>query len=145
MTTIPEAYEEFLAAQSVAGLKPRSLSWYKTMLKPLIIQLYQKDIREVSAVDIRLALSYLKSRSTRYKDAPQRCETTGGLSQQTVRDHFAAFRRFFSWIWLEYELDPRLNPMRKVPMPKRTEYEPKAITLDDLMALLKACGDSLKG
>jgi integrase/recombinase XerD len=69
----------------------------------------------------------------------------GGLSEESIRDHLVAMRRFFTWCYQEYALDVLHNPALRVRIPGRRRQEPKAIALEDLRRLLEATDHTPQG
>jgi len=81
------------------------------------------DVSEVTAEDVRLYLAYHLDR---------------GLSRHTVRRHHAVVSALYAWL-----MDPEIalaevNPARAVPSPKLPKQKVKALTHDQITALLEA-------
>jgi site-specific recombinase XerD len=143
--TIEFAASQFLIACRADGLRPATIYWYRQMLKPLTARLYGKAIDQITVMELRFYVVDLRERGRRYVGAKQRPELEGGLSEESIRDHLVAMRRFFAWSYQEYELDTLRNPALRVRIPGRRRQEPKAIALDDLRKLLEATDDTPHG
>lgn len=135
---VEAAVQEFLRAYRAEGRRPATIKWYRHMLKPFVARFYGRDVEHLTAHDLRQYVIELRERDHRYENAPQRPIIKGGLSNESIRDHFQALRRFFNWCVIEYDLNPQRNPMSKIRMPARQQPEPKAIALDDLRRLMQA-------
>jgi len=145
MPTIEIAAKEFMLACRADGLAPTTLRWYRHMIRPFAAEFYNKQLDQLTASQMRDYVARLRERPDRYVRAAQRPQIAGGLSHESLRDHLRALRRFFNWAWAEYNLEANKNPMLKLRMPGRERKEPKAISLEDLGALLAACDDSQAG
>ena len=104
MPSIEIAIQEFLLASKANGLSAATITWYAAMLKP------------VAAKFSGLALDAITVNAMRQYVVDRRA---AARSMETVRSHIRALRRFWTWAESEYDLDPKLNPMRKIAMPKK--------------------------
>lgn len=145
MIPIEVAAKQFLLACRAEGLSAKTIQWYRHLLNSLTAQFYGQSLESIDANTVRQYLADLRDRKSRYVKARNRPEIEGGLSHESLRDHMRAMRRFFNWCTAEYQLDPARNPMLRIRMPGRDHSEPKAISLEDLRALLVATDDSQFG
>lgn len=145
MITVENAIEQFLLACKANGLKPATIRWYASMLKPVGIEMCGIPIDLVNSTHTRQYIVELRSRDHRYQDASQRKELKGGLSADSLRGHVTALRSFFQWCQTEYQLPQTWNPMRNIRKPSTDRKLPKAISLEDLQRLLFAIKPDRKG
>jgi len=139
MIALPDALDEFIKASRADGHSPNTTRWYKAMLEPMAEHWPATSADEITVQEMRGYVIELRTKGSRYRAATNRPEITGGLSVSSVRGHIRAMRRFFTWLIIEYDLEPTANPMLKIRMPSRAKAEPKAIALDDLRKLTFAC------
>ncbi len=142
MLTVTEAIDQFLEARAT-GLSPATIRWYKGRLVQFAARVGSIEIDRVSVRDCRNYVADLRTRPIRYENAPQRRQLDGPLSDETVRGHIRALRKFFAWCGEEYSFS--LNPMKRVEQPRRGHPAPKANNTDDLHKLLNACGSDTIG
>lgn len=140
---VESAMTEFLMALEADGVRPATLKWYASLLSAFVSRFDGLELENVSTQMLRQYLVELRRRASRYTAAPQRPEITGGVSNETVRAHVRALRGFFAWCQREYRLP--LNPMENIRQPKRVSGPPKAISLEDVTALLAVCPDDPEG
>jgi site-specific recombinase XerD len=144
MITVENAIQEFLTAVRIER-KPKTVETYTSILRPLSTRLYGVQLDQVRVNSIREYLADVRDQKSRFQGAKQRPEQPGGLSIETIRSRVRTLRRFFNWCVSEYDLPPTWNPMKKIAMPSSSRPLPKAISLDDLRALLTATDDTLRG
>lgn len=124
--------DAFLLDRKVQNLSRHTLEFYHQGLK-----LFMKfcggqvitDIAQITPVVIREYLYWL--------------ETTG----HSPGGQHAAYRTlkvFMRWLWDELELETR-NPIEKVKAPRVALDPLEPVSLDDVMRLVKVCGDNLLG
>lgn len=119
MITVASAVEEYLIVKGAGGRRVATLKWYRAMLKPF-----------VAAFGARASDSL-----TRLEVAKWLMEQNSG-SRNTVCDRDTALRAFWSWMQSVYSVE---SPMRGIPAPGRPDPQPRAISVDDLNALIDAC------
>jgi site-specific recombinase XerD len=139
--TLAQAMNEFMSARNADQLASSTLAWYRVRLAPFVARLAGSSLHidRVPVRDVRNYIADLRSRTVRYENAPQRRQIDGGLSDETIRGHVRALRRFFKWCVREYDLPAAVNPMVKIETPRRGHPAPKANHTDDLHKLLNAC------
>jgi len=101
----------------------------------LVAFLGDVSVNAITTDDLRRFISGLMDRSTLYPEHPQHKEREGHLSPFTIESHVRSVRRLFNW--LEEEGRIEINPMRRIKTPKPRRREPKGITEQDLLALLR--------
>ena len=113
----------------------------------LILQREVKDPRigmvTVSDVEVSKDLNYDKVYVTFLQldiDAERIAEGLKGLTE--AAGYIRSLHRFFGWCAREYAL---ADPMARIAFPKQTEQRPKAIDLNDMVAMFNACGDGPMG
>jgi site-specific recombinase XerD len=123
---LTEAIEALLVATRADGRSPRTIAAYKEKLGHLATYLGDVAVEEITVDDLR---AYIADQMSR-------------LSPFTVASRTRALKRLFNW--LEEEGRIEVNPTRRIKTPKPKRREPKAISLDDVRALVAtAKGDSL--
>lgn len=139
---LSSAVQQFLVAAGADGLKPSTVRWYESRLRPVAAHFGLDDLADLGAPDLRTYIVALRARDQRYL-VGQRPVMTGGLSPDTIHGHLRALRRFFRWAVEEYGLPT--NPMLRIRLPRVAHDTPKAASLDDLAKLLAAIDDSPTG
>lgn len=136
MPSLNDAIREFLL-DCRSRLSPKTVAWYQWHLEQFSLSLDTKqDIERVGSLPIREYLIYMKEAKGHYRGSST---ASGPLSPQTQAGRFRSLKRFFLWAWIEYELDPKTNPIRKVKGPKRGDIPPKAVAISDIELMLAAC------
>jgi len=131
---LTEAIEALLIATRADGRSIETVKAYRRKLKPLVTFLGDVPVEGITSNDIRRYIAHLMDRPTRYADHPMHEEMEGGLSPFTVASHVRAVKRLFNW--LEDEGVIEVNPVRKIKTPRPKRKEPKAVGLQDFLALL---------
>jgi len=143
MTTLNEAFQEFLYAVRADSLSPATIKQYKSIVSNYLQMVGDYSVDEIERRDMRsYIVEELQGRATRYVDAPQRPQTDGGLSRASVATHVTVLHRFWSWVASEYQID---NPMKGIRRPRRASPEPKAIEAQDFIRLFHAVSDTDAG
>ncbi len=137
------AIADYLTSLEADGARPATLKWYVSMLTSFHRHFDGVEVESITAAMLRQYVVDLRRRESRYCDAAQRPEISGGVSDETVRAHVRALRGFWSWSAREYRL--AVNPMENIRQPKRKAGQPKGISLGDVARLLAVCGDDLEG
>lgn len=133
MTTIKEAFDEFIISKTADGLSEQTLKWYGSILTDFIDKYGHQTPSDIIRSEMRSYIASLSQRTTRYEDAPQKPEQKGGLSVASIEGHKRALSAFWSWAVDEYQLND--NPMQGIKRKRRIEAHPKAISLETFKAL----------
>lgn len=139
---IQTAKSDFLLACRADGLRPATVTWYTSILRPMVEHFAGFALEDITTKDLRLYIVALQERETRYTEALQKPEQRGGLSRDSIASHVTALHRFWNWCSTEYKID---NPMRNIRRPKRAPKAPKAINPKDLVKLFEATGENEAG
>lgn len=131
---LTEAIERLLIATRADGRSPGTVEAYRRKLKPLVDFLGDVSVEAITTDDLRRYIAHLMDQSTRWADHPKHKERVGGLSPFTIAGHIRAVKRLFNW--LEAEGVIAGNPARRIKTPHPKRREPKAIDLQDFLALL---------
>jgi len=131
---LTEAIEALLIATKADGRSAETVKAYRRKLKPFVAFLGDVPVEGITSNDVRRYIAHLMDRPTRYADHPMHEEIEGGLSPFTVAGHVRAIKRLFNW--LEDEGVIEANPVRKIRTPRPKRKEPKAVDLQDFLALL---------
>lgn len=137
---IRDALADFALANQANGLKPATLKWYDSLLKPLANE-FSCELENITTKMLRQYIVDLQNRQERYVDAPQKPIQEGGLSEASISGHIRALHSFFAWCADEYQLD---NPMKRIKRQKYTP-QPKAVSSGDFVRLFNSTGDGLAG
>lgn len=130
--------EKYLRAARADGLRPTTIKWYQSLLLAFVAWSDSRQLQTVTADDLRDYIIDLRTRESKFIDAPQKPEQHGALSESTINGHITALHAFWSWVSREYGTD---NPMKNIRRPKRRNPTPKAISAADYVALFNAAGD----
>lgn len=146
MTKTIEAVEQFLDAAFANGLKPATLRWYAGKLKPFAVEFGQKQIEDLTVNHMRAYVRALRERSYRLVgDADNKRREPGGLSIDSLRGHVKMLKAFFGWVYREYNLPAKDNPMAGIKAPAKPQPAPKAISPEDARRMLDACDEGAVG
>jgi len=138
--TLTEAIEALLVATRADGRSPRTVASYKEKLGHLVTYLGDVAVEEITVDDLRRYIAFQMSEHVLFAGDPR--ERVGTLSPFTIYTRVRAVKRLFNWLKSEGRIEADPSERIKTPQPKRRE--PKAISLDDVRALLAtAKGDSL--
>lgn len=141
---VDSALKNFLLAKRADGLSGKTVIWYERMLNPFALKFQGEAIENITANQMRHYVVSLRERGSRYgSELSIRPQITGGLSYESVSSHIRALKTFWNWSTKEYQLQH--NPMANVRRQPRHSASPKAISLDDLKALLAATGKDMAG
>ncbi|HRE48333.1 MAG TPA: tyrosine-type recombinase/integrase [Aggregatilineales bacterium] len=116
------AIQNFLEAKQADGTDPKTLKWYRAMLKPLSDNYGNVNVGQISTPDMRELMIALRSKTA---------------SKATISGYSVALRAF--WAWVERETG-KVNPMGGIKKPGRPTPHPRAISPADLKAIYQACG-----
>ena len=124
--TLTEAIKALLVATRADGRSPRTIAAYKEKLGHLVTYLGDVAVESITVDDLR---GYIADQMSR-------------LSPFTVASRTRALKRLFNFLEAEGRIE--VNPTRRIKTPKPKRREPKAISLDDVRALLGTVkGDTL--
>lgn len=140
---ITQAYNDFILACRADGLRPATVKWYASILKPLVVHFAGVQLEDVTTKQMRLYIIKLMERDTRYAAGIQKPPQKGGLTRDTLASHIRALHRFWNWCTSEYNL--QFNPMQHIKRPPKPQKLPKAINSKDLIKLFEATGENLAG
>lgn len=98
----------------------------------------ERDIATIGTNDLREWRAGLAAKRAKYEDNDYRPTEKGGLSAATLRTYIQAARAFFEFCEREAEIPVIVSPMRDIKLPKLGERGIKAITDDDLNAMVRA-------
>lgn len=136
---LTEAIEALLVATRAEGRTPETIKGYRRKLKQLVVFLGDVPVEEVTVTDLRRYIGHLWERSTRWTDHPKRKEQEGDLSAFSVAGHVRSVKRLFNFLKAEGVIEASPAGRIKVPAPK--QREPKAIAMQDFLALLSVTGN----
>lgn len=130
-----QAKSEFLLACRADGLRPATVTWYGSILRPLVEHFAGCNLEDITTKQMRLYIVGLQERETRYTEQIQKPAQKGGLSRDSIASHVTGLHRFFNWCSEEYKID---NPMKNIRRPKKAPKAPKAINPSDLVKLFES-------
>ena len=115
-----EIFQRFLFSKVASGLSERTIKYYTFALKRFFFKI-GKHIKDISADDIRLYLSYLRA---------------GGVTNVSIDNERRVISSFFAWACLEDIIVK--NPSLRVSKVKAKKIVKKALTEDELEMLRAA-------
>lgn len=132
-----EAIERLLTATIADGRSPRTVEDYRQKLGMLAAYLgAERDVASITADDLRRFVADLRQRKIRYEAHQYRAAVPGPLSPATLAGVVRAVKRLFAFLVADGVLAANPAQALRIPrLPKGTE--PKAISLDDFLALLR--------
>jgi integrase/recombinase XerD len=142
-TPVKQAFEEFILGCRADGLRPATVKWYESILRPLAVHFEDQTLSEVTTKALRLYVVNLTERDTRYEDGKQKPPQSGGLTDESIASHVTAVHRFWNWCVQEYDLS--FNPMQHIRRPRRPQKVVKAIEMKDVVKLFNSTGDNEAG
>src|SRR5690349_14359925 len=122
---LQDAVDEFLLAIEADGLKPKTIIWYRYIVKnSYAAPVGMQPLGKVSATNIRRHIVDLRKQF---------------YSEDTIHGHTRALHRFWKWCANEYKID---NPMANIryPAPPKPKL-PKSVNVFDIVRLLENCED----
>jgi len=139
---LSEAIEALATATKVNGRSAQTVKDYRRRLGYLLAFLGDVQVETITVHDLRRYVAYLMDRPSRYDDHHLCAPRSGGLSPFTVASHVRSLKRLFNWLVEEEVIIT--SPTRRIKTPSPRRRNPKGITRDDLLALLKTTeGDEL--
>ena len=120
--TLETLLEQFVTTKATENRIPKTLSWYKQMIRGYIGFVRNGEeplVKDFTIGNARTYVASLQSRTTRYDNHPYRQQTEGGLSPRTIHAHVRALKVFSSW--LEEEGYTKSNILYRVKRPKLPE------------------------
>lgn len=129
------AIQELLIATRADGRSQTTVETYESRLQPFAEFIGPSvAVSAISAGDIRRYISAMLDCDTLYDDHPYREELSRQLSPHTVNGRVRAVKRLFNWLEEEGAID--VAPTRKIRTPRARRDEPKAISMENVKALL---------
>ena len=124
---VTDAINEFIMACNADGLRATTLIWYTSLLKRFAKEHGVRLLVNITPSELRMYIVGIKSQ----------------YSENTTYAHIKALHRFWRWCANEYGIP---NPMHNIRYPTQPSIKvPKAAKIDDIIAMLKACGQSRIG
>ena len=115
-----------------SGLKPRTVAFYESMIKPIKLYFRGQTLQEITAMDIERYLSYLRKD---YKG-----HSGGPMKPKTVHHQYNTLNLIFGYAEKQEIIDK--NPMRKVDAPKKEWHPVDALTPEQakvFFSLIPSC------
>lgn len=141
MITIESAFEEFLL-DTRSRLSRNTTQWYRASLHDIVERLKGTPIDQVPSLVIRQYLTDLRDAASHRRGA---IVVQGPITHESQRGRHRALKTFFNWCVIEYDLDSKVNPMRKIKALPPSGHEPKAVNMADVRKVLAAIDDSSVG
>lgn len=133
---LSKAAEGFLLEKVAAGRSAKTTEQYRYVLDRFKTFVGDVDVEGLSADDVRHFLACLR---TDYE--PQRFSgDTRPVSDKTVANFYTALSSF--WSWLVSEGLAEHNVVRTLPAPKAPLPVVEPFTKDEIIVLVKACGET---
>jgi len=122
---LSKAIEEFLLAKKAEGTSKRTLVKYKQQIESFATRAKRDHLADITAHDIRLFLSELKSRD---------------MQPSSVNTYYRSIHAFLCWTVREYGF-PFPNPVEWIDAPKVPHRLPPSLSDDGFLGLLVACDE----
>lgn len=122
---------EFLADRDRRGCNAGTVAYYGKLLRWLGDYLASRDVTDIGAVTTRLLEDYVVSLKQRPLELRK-----GRLSPVTIRKWTLTMKTFFAWAHGAGRIPD--DPSRLVPLPKRQQRLPKALSAEQARHLLAA-------
>jgi site-specific recombinase XerD len=125
---VVEAVDRFLIAIRADGVKPSTVKWYSVRFQRFLDTHGQVGIDEIDLDKVREYIAEIRDEE---------------LSAHYLYALVRVIRRLFKWLYEERKID---NPFyRRMMLPKLPQSAPKAVSMGDVVKLLKACKDDAAG
>lgn len=141
MTALDAALSSFELATLADGVSGKTIAWYLWLLNesphavlPWLSGQGKRRVETVTTDVLRQYIVWLRARPN--------SRSGGQQSPDTIAAYIRALHRFFGWCAAEYAI---ADPMTRIAFPKQGEQRPKAIDLNDIVAMFNSCGDGLMG
>lgn len=113
------------------GLAPATISWYLTLATEAARTLRALGLPDDPTVVTR---EHLEEALARLRE---------GRAPETLRAYHKALRAFYRWLAAEGEV--QRSPMEHVPWPKVPPKAPRGVTVEQVRAMVRACGQDPLG
>lgn len=133
-----QALDDFALSCEANGLSPVTIRGYRAIVGLMIKTIGDVDVSSVTKRQMLEYVAGLRKAETRYKDASQKPEQSGGLSKDTIASYVTTLHVFWSWVAQEPAILDEgkiINPMTGIKRPKRAKPEPKGIDPADFVKL----------
>jgi integrase/recombinase XerD len=137
---LSKAVDLFLKGVVADGLQESTRRWYQRRLLHLVRYLRDRDLKKVSADDLREFVVSLREQNTKWQGHKWRKPVRGSLSPFTVQSYVRAVKRLFNWLEDNERIEQ--NPARKLKKPALPKLPPKEISIGDIRKLLDAAKES---
>ncbi|MBN1180031.1 MAG: tyrosine-type recombinase/integrase, partial [Anaerolineae bacterium] len=130
-----ESIDELAIATRANGRAKRTIDSLRDKLNPLVDFLGDVPVHTVTVSDLRRYVADLFDKVAVYSNHPTHQEAERSLSPFTIAGRVRAFKQLFNW--LEVEGIIKENPSRRIETPNPKRKEPKGISTEDFLTLLK--------
>ena len=117
--TLDTLIELFAATKETEGKSPRTVTWYRLMLRKFASFTGNGEPARISAVSVneaRAFVAHLQGVDAKYKNHPLTPQVEGGLSPYTIHGYVRTIKVFGSW--LQEEGFTAANIFSKLKRPK---------------------------
>ena len=136
--TLSQAFEQFQRHNRLRGLSRQTIDWYDRFTKPFLAHIGDVPFDTITRTDIESYVLSLLEQDQKYLNHPCHQLQNGGLSRTTIHGRQRVIRRLFNWAVETKRIQPEENPMLGLQTIALPEQQPRAITEDNLKALLEA-------
>lgn len=141
MTALDTALSSFELSALADGISGKTITWYIWLLNEsphaCLPWLGGQGIRSVETVTTDALRQYIV-----WLRAQPNTRSGQAQSSETIAGYIRSMHRFFGWCAVEYA---QPDPMTRIAFPKQGEQRPKAIDLNDIVAMFNSCGDGPLG
>lgn len=135
---LSQALNLFLIAARGARRSPYTIRWYQQYIGRLIAFTNDAKIEAVSVEKLRSFFAFLSDSAIKYTQHQYRKPVASGLSDATILGIWQAVRSLYNWCEENEYITRQQNAARRLARPSVSKPEPKSVTNENLLAMLKA-------
>ena len=135
---ISQVLNLFLIAARGARRSPYTIRWYQQYIGRLIAFTNDAKIESVSVEQLRSFFAFLSDSAVKYTQHQYRKPVASGLSDATILGIWQAVRSLYNWCEENGYITRQQNAARRLARPSVSKPEPKSVTNENLLAMLKA-------
>lgn len=122
---------------------PATVQWYENRFKPLLGEMGNSEIAEITIDDLRSLYALLAEKGTLYDNHPHKGrKIEKSYSPHSLHAFARSWKRLFKWGVEEGHIE--VSPARRLKLPQLPTPDPKAISPENVIKLLKAAKEFSK-
>ena len=134
---VRRGYETFLIGIKTEVGSKETLAWYRKRLGRLVEFLGDRELETVGLDDLRAFVSVLQDQDVKWSHHHFHKPVPGRLSVSTIHGYVRAVKKFYNWMMENGYIDLAHNAAIRLKKPKLPRHEPKAISDEDLVSMLR--------